>query len=55
MFSPDFREGGSEQISEGASVSQKPPIHDVERFLSMLRFESEEKANALSFCRARSQ
>jgi hypothetical protein len=30
---PDFREGGSEQIREGAQISQKPPTDDVERFL----------------------
>ena len=47
VFSPDFREGGSEQISEGASISQKPPTDDVERFLSMLRFDSRGKVNAL--------
>jgi hypothetical protein len=42
---PAFREGcGSEQIPEGASICQKPPIDNVERFLSMLRFDSGENA-----------
>jgi hypothetical protein len=31
----------------GASVFLRPTTHDVERFLSMLRFDSREKANAL--------
>jgi hypothetical protein len=31
-FSPDFREGGSEQIREGAQISKKPPTGIVERF-----------------------
>ena len=44
LISPDFREGGSERISEGAQISQKPPTHDVERFLSMLRFDSRGKS-----------
>ena len=47
-ISPDFREGGSEQIREGAQISQKPPTDDVERFLSMLRFDSREKVDALA-------
>ena len=47
MFSPDFREGGSEHVPLGASVSQKPPTADVERFLSMLRVDSKGKVNAL--------
>jgi hypothetical protein len=34
---------GSEQIHEGAQISKKPPIHDVERFLSMLRFDAIKK------------
>ena len=47
LISSDFREGGSEQIHEGAQISEKPPTHDVERFLSILRFDSREKVNAL--------
>jgi hypothetical protein len=47
-FSPDFREGGSEQIREGASISPKPPTDHVERFLFMLRFDSGKKVNALA-------
>ena len=35
------------RVSVGASVSQKPPTQDVERFLSMLRFDSREKLNTL--------
>jgi hypothetical protein len=31
----------------GASISRKPPTADVERFLSMLRFDSKGKVNAL--------
>ena len=31
----------------GASISQKPPTDNVERFLSMLRFDSRGKVNAL--------
>jgi hypothetical protein len=46
-FSPDFREGGSEQIHEGASVFQKPPTENVARFLFMLGFDSREKVNTL--------
>jgi hypothetical protein len=37
------REGGSEQIHEGASNSQKLPTDHVERFLSILRFDSKGK------------
>jgi hypothetical protein len=43
VFSPGFREGGSEHVPLGASISQKPPTAEVERFLSMLRFDSREK------------
>jgi hypothetical protein len=44
MFPPRNREGyGSEQISLGASDSKKPPTDDVERFLSMLCFDSKGK------------
>jgi hypothetical protein len=39
--------GGSEHVPLGASVSQRPPTLDVERFLSMLRFDSRGKVNAL--------
>ena len=48
LISPDFREGGSEQIREGAQILMKPPTDHVERFLSMLRFDSGEKVNALA-------
>jgi len=41
-------EGGSEQIREGASISQRPPTDEVERFLFILRFDSREKVNALA-------
>jgi len=34
-------------IPLGAQISKKPPTHDVERFLSLLRFDSREKMNAL--------
>jgi len=33
----------------GASVSQRPPIDDVERFLSMLSFDSKGKLMDLGF------
>ncbi len=46
MFSPDCREGGSEQIREGAPIFLKPPTDDVERFLSLLSFDSKRKVNA---------
>jgi len=46
-FSLDLREGGSEQIHEGAQISMKPPTDNIERFWSMLRFDSREKMNAL--------
>jgi len=35
VFSPNSR--------EGASIFGKPPTHDVERFLFILRFDSREK------------
>jgi hypothetical protein len=44
-ISPDFREGGSEQIRAGAQIPKKPPTLDVERFLFTLRSEFMEKAN----------
>ena len=31
----------------GAQISQKPPTRDVERFLSMFRFDSKGKVNAV--------
>ena len=31
----------------GAQISKKPPTHNVERFLFMLRFDSRAKVNAL--------
>ena len=37
---PDSRDGGSEHVPLGTSISQKPPTDNVERFLSMLRFDS---------------
>jgi hypothetical protein len=40
--------GGSEQIREGAQISEKPPTDHVERFLSMLRLDSRGKVNALA-------
>jgi hypothetical protein len=46
-FSPDFREGGSEQIRLGAQISGKPPTDNVERFLYMLRFDLREKVETL--------
>ena len=36
------------RIPVGASVFQRPPTDDVEWFLSMLRFDSREKVNALA-------
>ena len=47
-FSPDFREGGSEQIREGAQISEKPPTDHIERFLFMLRFDPRGKVNVLA-------
>jgi len=40
-------EGGSGQIREGASISQKPPTNNVERFLSLIGFDGRGKVNAL--------
>jgi hypothetical protein len=48
LSTPENGEGGSEQIREGASISQKPPTDDVEWFLPMLRFDSRRKVNALT-------
>ncbi len=36
------------RVSVGASISRKPPTDKVERFLSMFRFYSKGKANALT-------
>jgi hypothetical protein len=47
LFALGNGEGGSEHVPLGASISQKPPTQDVERFLSMLRFDSREKVKAL--------
>jgi hypothetical protein len=41
-------EGGSEQIRAGASNLKKPPIDNVERFLSMLGFDSTGKVKTLN-------
>jgi hypothetical protein len=38
---------GWNSSSHGAQISGKPPTHDVERFLSLLRFDSREKLNTL--------
>ena len=35
------------RIPVGAQVSDKPPTDDVERFLSLVRFDSRGKVNAL--------
>ena len=43
LSTPGNGEGGSEQIRAGASISQKPPTDDVERFLSLLGLILEEK------------
>jgi hypothetical protein len=48
-INPGNGKGGSEQISEGASIFQKPPTNNnVERFLSMLRFDSRGNVIALT-------
>ena len=44
---PGNGEGGSEHVPLGAQISKKPPTDNVERSLSMLRFDSREKVNAL--------
>jgi hypothetical protein len=46
-ISPNLREGSSEHVPLGASVSQRPATQDVERFLFLPRFDSREKVNAL--------
>ena len=43
-----FREGGSEQIREGAQVSKKPLTDHVELFLFMFRFGFRGKVDALA-------
>ena len=47
LSTPNSREGGSEHFPLGAQISQRPPTDNVERFLSMLRFDSRGKVNAL--------
>jgi hypothetical protein len=47
LSTPGNGEGGSEHVPLGASISQEPPTDNVERFLSMLRFDSREKPYAL--------
>ena len=44
---PGSGDGSSEHVPLGASVSQRPPTDNSERFLSMLRFDSRGKVNAL--------
>ena len=48
LSTPRNGKGGSEQIREGAQVCQKPPTDRVERFLSLLTFDSRAKENALT-------
>lgn len=47
LFTPENGKGGLDYLHVGASISQNPPTDDVERFLSMLRFDSRGKVNAL--------
>jgi hypothetical protein len=47
LSTPGNGEGGSEHVPLGASVCQRPPTDHVERFLSMLRFDSRGKVHAL--------
>jgi hypothetical protein len=47
LSTPGNGEGGSEHVPLGASVSQRPPTQEVERFLSFLRLDSTGKVNAL--------
>jgi hypothetical protein len=47
LSTPGKGEGGSEHVPLGASVSHEPPTDIVERFLSMLRFDSRGKVSAL--------
>ncbi len=42
-----FESSCPQGATQGAQISEKPPTHDVERFLSMLRFDSKDKVNAL--------
>lgn len=47
LSTPGNGEGGSEQVREGALICPKLPTDNVEWFLSMLRFDSRGKMNAL--------
>jgi hypothetical protein len=47
LSTPGNGDGSSEHVRSGALISQKPPTHDIEGFLSMLRFDSREKVHAL--------
>jgi len=44
---PEPPEGDDIRISVGASNSKKPPTDNVERFLSLLRFDSKGKLDQL--------
>ena len=48
LSTPGNGKGSSEQVPLGASISQRPPTQDVERFLSMLRFDSRGKSSLQS-------
>ena len=47
LSTPGSGDGSSEHVRSGVYISQKPPTDNLERFLSMLRFDSKEKVHAL--------
>ena len=47
LSAPGSGDGSSEHVRSGVLIFQKPPTRDVERFLSILRFVSRGKVNAL--------
>jgi len=48
MFFAEIRGGGgSEQVRDTLLDLQEPPTDDVERFLSLLRFDARDKLNDL--------
>jgi hypothetical protein len=48
LSTPVSGEGGSEHVPLGASVCQRPPTDNVERFLSILRSNFRRKVDELS-------
>jgi len=47
FFAKNGEGSGSELVRLGSSDTKRPPTDDVERFLSMIRFDSREKLHDL--------